>query len=378
METDLDQLFAALRADADAMKLDPPQIARRRGGRRRRGQITGAFIAVLVLLCGTAYTYSETRSPFSDSSGAGVARPTPSHPASPAVALNGVAFSPDGKSLATADADGSARLWSATTRKPIKTFTGTAEQAISVAFSPDGKVLAVADSSGAVTLWNVTAAEATATLAVPGTGPVTDVAFSPDGSTVATASEDSPVRLWNVATGQVTATIAAANVRVIQLAFSHDGKLLATGGQLVDQAGGQTTVGVWTVATGRPAIAITDFTQAVVAVAFSPDGDWFAAGDADDGTVHVWSISTGNSGTDFVASGTNSVFGVAYSPNGKDLAVAYRDHTARLWSAATGEAVTTFTGHTDIVEGLAFSPDSNTLATASADGTLHLWAVPNS
>jgi WD40 repeat protein len=378
METDLDQLFAALRADADALKLDPPQSARRRAGRRRRGQITGALIAVLVLLGGTAYTYAGNRSPVPVWPGAGVARPTSTHPASSGVALNGVAFSPDGKSLATADADGSARLWSATTHQPIKIFTGTAEQAISVAFSPDGNVLAVADSSGAVTLWNVAAGKAAATLAVPRSGPVTDVAFSPDGKTVATASEDGPVRLWSVATGQVTATITATNVRIIRLAFSHDGNLLATGGQLVDQAGGQTTVGVWTVATGRPATTITGFTRAVVAVAFSPDGSSFAAGDADDGTVHVWSTSTGESGTGFVASGTNSVFGVAYSPDGKDLAVAYQDHTARLWSAVTGKAVTTFTGHTDIVEGLAFSPDSSTLATAGADGTLRLWTVPNS
>jgi len=146
---------------------------------------------------------------------------------------------------------------------------------------------------------------------------------------------------------------------------------------LVDQAGGQSTVAVWTVATGRPATAITGFTHAVVAVAFSPDGSSFATGDADDGAVHVWSTSTGESGTSFVANGTGSVFGVAYSPNGKDLAVAYQDHTARLWRVATGKAVTTFTGHTDVVEGLAFSPDGNTLATASADGTLRLWTVPN-
>jgi len=335
METDLDQLFAALRADADALKIGPPEAARRRGQRRRRGQITGAFIAVLVLLCGTAYTYAGNRFPFAVWSGAGVAGPTPAHPARSGVALNGVAFSPDGTFLATADADGSARLWSATTREPIKTFTGTAAQAISVAFSPDGNVLAVADSSGAVALWNLTTEKATTTLAARNSGPVTEVAFSPDGKTIATASEDGPVRLWSVATGQITATITATNVRIIQLAFSHDGELLATGGQLVDQAGGQSTVGLWTVATGQQATTITGFTHAVVAVAVSPDGSSFATGDADDGAVHVWSTSTGESGTALVASGTNPVFGVAYSPNGKDLAVAYQDHTARLWSTAT-------------------------------------------
>jgi WD40 repeat protein len=380
MDTELQQLFESLRTDADALKLASPQAARRRGVRqRRRAYVTGAFVVVLILLCGTAYAQRVDSSPFATLPGSGAVGPTrtPANGGGGGVVLNDVVYSPDGKYLATADSDGSAQLWSADTHQPIRTFAGRGQQAaISVAFAPDGKTLAVSDSSGLVTLWDVATASSTDTLSQPGSGPVTDVAFSPDGRTIATASEDGPARLWNVETGSMDTALVAVNVRIISLAFSRDGKLLVTGGQQVDQPGGQPTVELWDVGTGRQTTAIAGFTHPVVSVAFSPDGGTVAAGDGDDNTVHTYSAATGLETAGFVATGASSVFGVAYSPDGTKLAAAYEDATARLWNSATGQPVTTFTGHTDTVEALAFSPDGRTLATASADGTLRFSSVP--
>jgi len=236
-------------------------------------------------------------------------------------AVWGVAFSPDGRLLATASWDETARLWDPATGEHLRALTGHTDQVWGVAFSPDGRLLATTGRDNTARLWDPATGEHLRTL----TGHdsyVYGVAFSPDGRLAATASWDRTARLWDPATGEHLRTLTGRSGQVWGVAFSPDGRLLAT-------ASSDRTARLWDPATGE----------------------------------HLRTL-TGH---------TNRVYGVAFSPDGRLAATASWDRTARLWDPATGEHLRTLTGHTDQVYGVAFSPDGRLLATASNDKTARLW-----
>ncbi|WP_206061972.1 WD40 repeat domain-containing protein [Nonomuraea basaltis] len=113
--------------------------------------------------------------------------------------IHGVAFSPDGKTLAAGTSDGPVLLWDIATRRRTATLTGhtgSSAHVFSVAFSPGGRLLASGSGDNTVRLWNVSSGRPTATL-TGHTAPVNSVAFSPDGKTLASSSSDETVRLWS-------------------------------------------------------------------------------------------------------------------------------------------------------------------------------------
>ena len=272
--------------------------------------------------------------------------------------VDGIAFSPDGLTLASGSDDNTVRLWDPVTGAHRHTLEGNAP----IAFSPDGLTLASMGSDNTVRLWDAATGAHRHTLEGH-TGWGLAIAFSPDGRTLASMGSGT-VRLWDPVTGAHRHTLARHTGWVNDIAFSPDGLTLASGG-------GNNTVSLWDAATGAHRHTLEGHTGDVNDIAFSPDGLTLASG-SEDGTVRLWDPVTG-ARLHTSEGHTGDVNDIAFSPDGRALASGSGDNTMRLWDAATGAHRHTLEGHTAGVNDIAFSPDGRTLASGSEDRTVRLW-----
>ncbi|MCC3427482.1 MAG: NACHT domain-containing protein [Microcoleus sp. PH2017_01_SCD_O_A] len=266
-----------------------------------------------------------------------------------------VAFSPDGKLLATGGTDGVVRCWDVASGKELLTCKGHSNWVSSVAFSPDNKTLASGSSDKTIKLWERHSGECLKTFQGH-SDLVRSVAFSPDGKTLATGSDDRSVKLWNCHSGECLQTWQGHSNWVRSVAFSPDGKTLASGSN-------DRTVKLW-LQTWQ------GHSNCVLSVAFSPDGKTLASGGSDS-TVKLWDCRSGDCLQTWQGH-SNWVRSVAFSPDGQILASGSNDRTVKLWGRS-GECLQTWQGHSDLVRSVAFSPDGKTLASSSDERTVKLW-----
>ena len=285
--------------------------------------------------------------------------------------VRSVSFSPDGRLVATASRDGTARLWEVASGQPVgEPLTGHTAAIWDLSFSPDGRLVATASVDGTARLWEVASGQPVGEPLTGHTAPLHGVAFSPDGRLVATASDDGTARLWEVASGQPVGEPLTGHTDLVHgVAFSPDGGLVAT-------ASSDGTARLWEVASGQPVgEPLTGHTGVVFRVAFSPDGALLGTAGWD-GTARLWDVDSGQPVGEPLAGHTDAIFGVAFSPDGALLGTASFDRTARLWDVDSGQPVgEPLTGHTRPVNDVVFSPEGTELATVSNDGTARLWEV---
>jgi WD40 repeat protein len=279
-----------------------------------------------------------------------------------------VAFSPDGKHIASGGQDKTVRIWAWQSGKSTGTpFVGHTDMVQAVAFSPDGKRIASGSADNTVRIWDSQSGKSIGTPIVGHTNTVWSVAFSPDGKCIASGSADKTVRIWDSQSGKSIGTPIVGHTNTVwSVAFSPDGKCIASGS-------GDKTVRIWDSQSGKsigtPFVGHTDWVQAV---AFSPDGKRIASG-GDEKTVRIWDSQSGKSiGTPFVGH-TDMVRAVAFSPDGKRIASGSADNTVRIWDSQSGKSIgTPFKDHTDRVWSIAFSPDGKCIASGSDDKTVRV------
>jgi eukaryotic-like serine/threonine-protein kinase len=277
--------------------------------------------------------------------------------------VESVAFSPDGKRIASASADQTVKVWDTGSGREALTLAGHTDEVTAVAFSPDGRSLATASRDRTIKLWDSATGQETRTLKGH-RDEVTSVAFSPDGKRIASASRDETARLWDLPSGQEIRALTAHSGWVLSVAFSPDGKRIAS-------AGSDQSVKLWDSGTLQQTLTLEGRNGSVMSVVFSPDGRRIASG-ASDGTGNVWDITTRQVTLTFKGHESPAT-GVAFSPDGERIACASWDKTVTLWRAANGRETLSWKAHNEPVSSMAFSSDGNELATASRDNMVKLW-----
>ena len=271
-----------------------------------------------------------------------------------------VAFSPDGKILASASSDGKIKLWDTDSRKEIAQLSGHSKAVHSVAFSPDGKRLAAAWGID-IKLWDVANKKEIATLTGHGLF-VSSVAFNPDGKILASGSCDGKIKLWDTDSKKEIATLSEDDW-VYSVAFSPNGKILASG--LI-----KASIKLWDTA-NKEEIATLRHSLCVFSVAFSPDEKTLASGSRDH-AIKLWDVDSKKE-IATLSGHTAAVNSVVFNPNGKILASVSSDNTIKLWDVGSKKEIAMISGHNGFMDSIAFSPDGKILASGSSDKTAKLW-----
>ncbi len=288
--------------------------------------------------------------------------------------LTGLAFSIDGRLLATADVGDSSDiagskvlLWDFASRKLLSPPVSE-NAAGSVAFSPDGRLLAFGTLQDEIMVIDVLTRAEVAKF--PGRQQLSHnnaLQFSPDGKLLAVGDKTHSIALYEIATQQKRVSMIGHERGVRSAAFFPDGTKLVSGSA-------DHSVRLWDVSTGRLLNTWTNHTSDVQGVAVSPDGQSFASASWD-GTICIRNVATGEEVASVISTEAGWASSVAFSPDGKTIACGGNDHSIRIWDATTAKELRKFRGSRDEVMAVAFSPDGKALVSGSKDGVLKAWST---
>ncbi len=279
--------------------------------------------------------------------------------------VNAVAWSLDGKRIASGSGDKTVQVWDAVDGGHVFTYQGHSSWVNAVVWSSDDKRIASGSGDSTVQVWN--AMDGGSVFTYNGhSNEVYAVAWSPDDKRIASGSNDKTVQVWNALDGGHVFTYQGHSGWVNAVVWSPDGKRIAS-------SSWDGTIQVWDAVDGGYVTNYKGHSDAVYTVAWSYDGKHIASGSGDK-TVQVWNALDG--GHVFTYKGhAGSVYAVAWSPDGKRIASGSADKTVQVWDAGDGGNVTNYNGHSSYVYAVAWSPDGKRIASGSADRTVQVWVA---
>lgn len=279
--------------------------------------------------------------------------------------VNVIAFSPNGKILASGSLDKKIHLWDSQFGKKLKTIElQNPENVSSLAFSPDGKILACGFKGGAILLWDIVAGKEMKTIK-NNNYTVNSISFHPiESGKIAIGSDDKTIRIWDIDSDKELITFKGHAGSVYSVSFSPDGKMIASGSE-------DTKIKLWDANTGKELKNFSKHEEIIRDISFSPGGKTLAAC-SDDNNITLWDVTTGKL-LKSLEGHNEGVLSVNFSPNGKLLVSGSADLSIKLWDVNTGKELTTLLGHAGFVNSVAFNSDGETLASGSDDETVRIW-----
>jgi len=295
-----------------------------------------------------------------------------------------MAWSPDGNRVAATLQGGSVGLLDASSRTQLATLEGHTESIQRLAWSPDGKCIATASFDHTLRLWEVETASLIASL-VGHTAPVEHVAWSPDGLAIVSSSWDSTLRTWDGRTGAPTATLVGHSDFVLNADWHPDGTRIAS-------ASFDETLRIWDARTRSESSELVPPTDLIrrgsssascnssrhlahgdgwSPSAWSPTGTRLATATWDDHALFIWDGETGLH-LSTLGGAENPIHDFAWSPDGSRIA-SEAGKTLQVWDVASGRLIATLQGHESHVFNLAWSPDASRIVSASKDGSARIW-----
>ncbi|MCP4357214.1 MAG: hypothetical protein GY796_04245, partial [Chloroflexi bacterium] len=277
-----------------------------------------------------------------------------------------LAWSPNGRTLASASADRTTRLWSLQTDRLRQDPIGHADYVFCLAWSPDGRLLATGSNDETIRLTDPDSGKPVRVL-MGHTGPIYSLAWSPDGRYLASGSFDHTVRIWDSEHNWEPTALSGHYDWIMSVAWSPDGHIVAA-------ASRDKTISFWDVRHNKLFRKLTGHHDIINSVAWSPDGRYLASA-SDDQTIRIWNVRTGRM-QNVLEGHTDLVLSVRFSPDGNFLASKSRDDSVGLWRCDTWELVASLPEpmKSDFNAGLAFHPDMPLLATlGKGDRNIRIW-----
>jgi len=286
-----------------------------------------------------------------------------------------VAFSPDNQFLAAGDY-GKVRIWKVPSGEA---FSVVEESGALFAFSPDGKLLATTykpfREKSQLKLWAFPSGELEAAAKAAHEKRITQITWSPDGSLFVSSGDDGTLKLWGGKSCDLIRTIKIEGKPGV-FSFSPNGQYLAAiAGEDPGSFLKPAVIMVWNVETGKLVVNIDNFEKGLEPIAFSPDGKYLATGERSTrgAKASLWEVPSGKCVRTYEGH-KHWVSKLAFSPDGRFLATGSADGFT-LWNTETGEKLQTVIAHSQGLTSLVFSPDGACLATTSTDNTAKLWRI---